>query len=175
MDSHYIDFFLQPIVANLSAYIRDSSHVLDTLKSYTWEDHYLKASLDVYSLYTSIPHTVGLRALQYFLYKDLTINSRQAQFLIKGTDFCLHHNDFTFLDQFFLQLRGTAMGGKFGSMLCKHHNGVLGRVCHLEPQSLRPTHQVLRLIHWWCPHHLEWISGPILFLCIPLQHQWTWT
>lgn len=87
--------------------------ILATLQHYNWEKGYLWASLDVCALYTSIPHSEGLRALQYVLYKDLTVNLWQAQFVIEGSEFCLQHNYFTFLDQFYLQLKGTAMGLNF--------------------------------------------------------------
>lgn len=54
--SHYIDFFLQPIISGLPSYIRDSGHVIETLQNYKWETDYLWASLDVVSLYTSMPN-----------------------------------------------------------------------------------------------------------------------
>lgn len=59
------------------------------------------------------PFEVGLTALQYFLTRESNINSRQAKFLVDSTEFCLKHNYFTFLDRFYLQLRGTAMGANF--------------------------------------------------------------
>lgn len=112
--SQYIDFFLQPIVSNLPAFIMDSNHVLESLHHYQWEDGYLWASLDVCSLYTSVPHTVGIRALQYFLY---IINSlrilEKPQFLVDGTKFYLQHNYFTFHNQFYLKLQGAALGANF--------------------------------------------------------------
>lgn len=89
--SHYINFFLQPM---LLSYIKDSSHVIETLQNYKWETDYLWASLDVVSLYTLIPHRVGLEALQNFLSKDSNMNYRQAQFLVDDAGFCLEHNLF---------------------------------------------------------------------------------
>lgn len=53
--SIYIDQFLQPLAQNLPSYIRDGPHLLDMLKPYTWEQNYWWLSLDVSSLYTSIP------------------------------------------------------------------------------------------------------------------------
>lgn len=111
--SVYIDRFLQPFVCQLPSYIRDSNQVLEALRSYRWESHYLWASLDVSSLYTSIPHEVGLEALQYFLSRSYETNSDQATFIVEGTNFCLRHNYFTFLEEFYLQLKGTAMGANF--------------------------------------------------------------
>lgn len=111
--SQYIDLLLQPLVQALPSYIKDSNQVIEQLKHYAWVEGYMWASLDVSSLYTSIPHLVGLNAVQHFLAKDGNMNSRQAKFLVDGTEFCLTHNYFTFLDQFYLQRKGTAMGANF--------------------------------------------------------------
>lgn len=111
--SQYIDLWLQPFVQALPSYIKDSNHVIEQLEKYLWIEGYMWASLDVSSLYTSIPHQVGLSAVQHFLVKDGNVNSRQARFLVEGTKFCLTHNYFTFLDQFYLQCKGTAMGANF--------------------------------------------------------------
>lgn len=78
----YIDFFLQSKVCELPSYISYSSHVINILKQYIWEDTYMWASLDVTSLYTSIPHGVGLSAVQYFLTKYCDKNSKQSEFLL---------------------------------------------------------------------------------------------
>lgn len=78
------------------------------LASYKWEDDYVWASLDVYSLYTSNPHEVGLTALQYFLTKD-----HQGQFIIDSSKFSLEHTYFVFLDEFYLQRNGPAMGDSY--------------------------------------------------------------
>lgn len=64
--SMLLDYFLQPLVTNLSVYIKDSGHLLELHHNYKWED-YVWVSVDVASLYTSIPHEAGLRALEHFL------------------------------------------------------------------------------------------------------------
>lgn len=111
--SQYIDFFLQPIVSGLPSHIKDSGHIIGALQSYVWDNDYLWASLDVVSLYTSIPHKVGLEARQHFLSKDPNMNPRQAQFLIDATGFCLEHNYFVFQDKFYIQKHRTAMVDNF--------------------------------------------------------------
>lgn len=65
--STYVDTFLQPLVQTLPSYIRDSSQLLDTFKTYTWEHSYIWLSRDVQSLYTSIPHGVSLAVLSHFI------------------------------------------------------------------------------------------------------------
>lgn len=111
--SAYIDHLLQPMMCQLTSYIKDSSYVIDIFQDYSWHDEYMWASLDVASLYTSIPPDVGIAAVQYFLSKNCQMHSKQSEFLLSSIDFCLHHNYFTFLDLFYLQRKGTAMGANF--------------------------------------------------------------
>lgn len=111
--SQYVDVFLQPLAQSLPSYIRDSTHLLERLSLYTWDDNYLWLSLDVNSLYTSIPHNIGLRALQHFLSQDNMTNPDQATFILDATTFCLTHNYFLFQGDYYLQTTGTAMGANF--------------------------------------------------------------
>ena len=72
-------------------------------------------TFDVTSLYTSIPHEYGLKALGYFLttFKE-EINPRfNNQFILDAADFILKNNSLTFDSMFFLQLKRTAMGAVF--------------------------------------------------------------
>ena len=111
--SLYIDHFLQPIVFQLESYVRDSTHLLELLSPYQREPTYTWLSLDVCSLYTSIPHSFGLMALEQFLSNEPLINPRQASFILSATLFCLTHNYFTFNGDFFHQIQGTAMCANF--------------------------------------------------------------
>lgn len=95
--SLYIDHFLQPIVQKLQSYIRDGTHLMELLSAYRWEPTYTWLSLDVNSLYTSIPHAFGLIALEHFLAKDPLINPRQAAFALsrsgaRGRRSHFHHH-----------------------------------------------------------------------------------
>lgn len=109
----YIDHFLQDIVVELPSFVKDSGHVLEILSNYKWLPGYRWLSLDVASLYTSINHTFGLRAINHFLLKDDRMNSRQAKFLLDCVEFSLTHNYFSFLGDHYLQIKGTAMGARF--------------------------------------------------------------
>lgn len=111
--SKYIDHHLQPLAQGLQSYIRDGTHLLDLLKSYRWENRYTWISLDVNSLYTSIPHTFGLTALSHFLSEDPYMSNGQASFILDCARYCLTHNYFVFDDQYYLQVQGTAMGANF--------------------------------------------------------------
>ncbi|XP_062918361.1 chitinase domain-containing protein 1 isoform X1 [Mobula hypostoma] len=69
--------------------------------------------MDVQSLYTSIPHQQGLKALHFFL------DSRPNQFpstttLLRLAELVLTLNNFSFGSSYFLQTKGVAMGTRMG-------------------------------------------------------------
>ena len=72
-------------------------------------------SCDITSLYTSIPHSLGITALKYWLNKLPHLIPRRvtSDFILEAAEFILCNNYFTFDGLMFLQLIGTAMGTKF--------------------------------------------------------------
>lgn len=102
-------------MTNLQSFVRDSSHILEILSHYVWQPRYRWLSLDVASLYTSIDHTHGLRAVNYFLSKERTLNSVQAKCVLDCVEFSLTHNHFSFLGEHYLQIKGTAIGARFAT------------------------------------------------------------
>eukprot|EP00079_Xenopus_tropicalis_P032370 XP_017946141.1 PREDICTED: uncharacterized protein LOC108645441 [Xenopus tropicalis] len=110
----FIDHFLQPLVLRLPSYLRDSGHLLHSLNNYQWNLPNLKwASIDVASLYSCIPHDLGLQAIEFHLNQYSTYDSNFITFLLKSIYFLLTHNFFYFDKKYYLQCRGTAMGAKF--------------------------------------------------------------
>eukprot|EP00061_Rhincodon_typus_P015651 g43442.t1 len=66
--------------------------------------------MDISALYTSIPHNYGIAAIASVL------NTNSCQFpdtILQLIRFIFNHNVFPFDNQFFIQMRGTAMGTKF--------------------------------------------------------------
>ena len=72
-------------------------------------------SFDIESLYSNIPHALGLEAVDYRLTKhSYILNSRFSKGLILGgIQLILEHNIFRFNNIYFKQNKGTAMGTKF--------------------------------------------------------------
>ena len=94
----------------LPSYIKDTTHFLLRLQNLgPLPDNAILVTLDVSSLYTNIPHKEGIEACRHFL------NTRQNKSL-PTERICdlirmiLTMNNFTFNDQHFLQIHGTAMG-----------------------------------------------------------------
>ena len=72
------------------------------------------ASCDVVSLYTSVPHDLGLKAFSYWIGKrrNLIPERFTKAFILEAASFVLSNNNFQFDIYMFLQLLGTAMGTK---------------------------------------------------------------
>ena len=109
--SAFVDFFIKPFVHALPAYIKDSTDFINKLSSVTDlpGDTFL-LTLDVTSLYTNIPHSEGLEALNHFLLnRDQTINPPN-KFIADLATFVMEYNYFCFDGDFYLQTSGVSMG-----------------------------------------------------------------
>ena len=111
--SNLIDIILKPLVSHVTSYIRDSTDFLTKLPT-TVPNETLLATFDVVSLYTNIPHDLGLTAVKYWLdkYPDSIDQRFLCKFILEATKFILENNTFQFNDKYYFQISGTAMGTK---------------------------------------------------------------
>ena len=67
---------------------------------------------NVTSLYTNIPHELGLKAIEYWLdkYPELIHSRFNKSFILEALKLFLNNNHFVFNEEFFHQIDGTAMG-----------------------------------------------------------------
>lgn len=109
----FIEFFLAPIARNLKSYVRDSMHVISIVNEFSLPPNSFLFTLDVTSLYTSIPHEAGIAACSHAFtrYPD---TRRPDLTLLSMLRLLLNSNDFVFGHERFLQTHGTMMGGAFG-------------------------------------------------------------
>ncbi|KAJ7326790.1 hypothetical protein JRQ81_016549, partial [Phrynocephalus forsythii] len=63
------------------------------------------ATMDVETLYTSIPHKDGLQAIT-----NTIQNKKESHIITTLWDFVLSHNYFSFDNKNYLQINGTTMG-----------------------------------------------------------------
>ena len=62
--SEFLDYHLKPVMQNGKLYIRDSGHLLEKIKNIsTLPENAILVTADVKGLHPSIPHQVGLSAL----------------------------------------------------------------------------------------------------------------
>ena len=109
----YLDVALQPLVQPLPTDIKFNTHAFSLTEgihqqNQNFEPKYLFTT-DVPSLYTCIPHSGGLKALQYFLNKHSALHP-PTDTLYRRAKFVLTKNAFSFRDEIFSEMSGVAMG-----------------------------------------------------------------
>ncbi len=114
--SKFIDLFLQPYIQNSESYIKDSQNVLQNCEKLKVKENYFLYSCDFESLYTNINTEEAIRLIsKYFETRmspyimDLDINGLNG--ILK---LILYNNIFYFINSYYIQINGLAMGGKCG-------------------------------------------------------------
>ena len=112
--SNLIDILLKPYLSLIQSCVRDDIDLLNHLPPEINENE-IFVSFDVTSLYSCIPHDLGMEAIQYWLSKrpDLLPDRISTEFVVNSIKLILENNSFQFGDRHFLQKNGTAMGTKF--------------------------------------------------------------
>ncbi|XDV42480.1 hypothetical protein PO909_011135 [Leuciscus waleckii] len=110
--AEFIDFYLNPLATRHSSYIRDTNDFLDKVNNLRVPPGAILFSLDVESLYTNIETPLGLKAVRdcFSRYPDA---SRPDEAILELLELSLTCNDFEFEGEFYLQIKGTAMGKRF--------------------------------------------------------------
>ena len=111
--SAYVDKILQPFLQKIPSYIQDTTQFLNcTSKIKSVPHNVLIVSMDVKTLYSSIPHSDGIKACKIFMIEN-GFTSLEISNITKIIDFILTHNYFEFNDKSYIQTHGTAMGKKW--------------------------------------------------------------
>ena len=112
--SRIIDHWLQDSVTQLPSYIKDSTDMLQTIQHWNMQHGPFQdvtlVTIDVISLYTNIPHADMVQALHHFCEHTHSSKIPSIDILIQAVQHVLSNNFFTFEDQTFQQIQGTAMG-----------------------------------------------------------------
>ena len=112
--SQLIDVRLKPFLKHIKSFICDSLDFLIKCPREIDEDIEI-VTFDVISLYTSIPHEFSLEALDYFLttYQEDLHSRCKKEFVLESANFILKNNTLTFDSEFYLQIKGRAIGTIF--------------------------------------------------------------
>lgn len=134
--SEFIDHYLKPVSNLHPSYVKDTPDFITKIRSVKVPPKALLITLDVDALYTNIDNTNGLKAVQdtFNQYPD---PSRPQQQILDLLKISLENNDFTFNNEWFLQIWGTAMGKKFAPeyadiFMANWEKGALSK-CPLKP------------------------------------------
>ena len=108
--SEFVDRGLQPLLASIPSYIKDSTDFLNKLGLFdNLPDDAILVTLDVTALFSSIPHNDDIGACKKYLDRR-TLSTTSSEDICQLIRFILENNVFSFNDEFFLQVCGTAMG-----------------------------------------------------------------
>ena len=109
--SELLEKILAPFVPHLKTYVKDDRDFLSRLPRFIPYECDL-ISCDIVSLYTNIPHALGVEAVRYWLTKrtDLIPARFSIEFILEAVQFVLQNNYFMFDGVCRHQDIGTAMG-----------------------------------------------------------------
>ncbi|CAC5363519.1 unnamed protein product [Mytilus coruscus] len=111
--SHFIDIVLKPLCREVPSFIRDDLEFLNHLPRTVNPDSEL-ITFDIVSLYTNIPHDLGITAVKYWLEntENVVENRLTKEFILASLKLILERNIFYFDGTYYHQKKGTAMGTK---------------------------------------------------------------
>ena len=107
--SKYVDYHLQPIKKEIPSYIKDINDFINKINNRNIPKESIFVTLDVKSLYASIPNPEGIAAVKkaHERYQHKTVPTKViASFLA----LILTLNNFIFNSKFYLQIKGCEMG-----------------------------------------------------------------
>jgi hypothetical protein len=107
-----LDIKLQPYLKQIPTYIQSSTDILIKLNNKQFPKTCAFLVADIESLYPSIPTAEGLQKLKQFLNRHYH-DADDTEFILQLANWVLKNNMFTFNDEYYLQISGTAMGTPF--------------------------------------------------------------
>ena len=114
--SEYIDKFLTPISVLHPAYLKDTYDFVDKITNVEIADNHLLVTGDITSLYTNMNIERILKTVEE-AFEKYPNSSRPSSEILDLLKITLNGNDFSFNDEFYLQIYGTAMGKKYAPAL----------------------------------------------------------
>ena len=112
--SNLVDILLKPFLIRIKSYIKDN---LDFLAKCSREKkrNTILTTFHVVGPYSNIPHEYGLEAIEYWLDKfPESLHPRfSKKFVLESVKFILENHNLNFDNEYFNQIKGTAMGTIF--------------------------------------------------------------
>ena len=107
--SAFVDRELQPLLANIPSYIKDTDFLNKLSRFDNLADNTILVTLDVIPLYSSIPHNDGIAACKKYLDRR-ALSTTSSEDICQLTKFILQNNVFSFNNEYFLQVCGEDIG-----------------------------------------------------------------
>ena len=113
--SAYVDQQIRHLVPRIPSYLEDITHLLHLLLGKTLAPQDLLVSTDVQSLYTNIPHTEGIQALNGIL-EEAHTDPMKKLLICRLAKVVLTKNYFTFNNSLYRQIQSTALGTRMAPL-----------------------------------------------------------
>lgn len=110
--AEFIDYYLNPLSIIHPSYVKDTYHFVDIVKKLKIPKQAMFFSIDVDSLYTNIDIKSGLETVKKIFQNNPNPDRPDGE-ILQLLEINLTKNDFLFNGEYFLQIKGTAMGKKF--------------------------------------------------------------
>ena len=114
-----------PLVQSLPSYVKDTNHMLRIVESFRFpgETNFV-FTIDVKSLYTTIPNRDGLLALSTHFLDKRAVLQPPTHTLVHLAELVLIFNTFTFNVKYYKLIGGVAMGSRLGPIYgpCRGQN-----------------------------------------------------
>jgi hypothetical protein len=114
--SKYIDYFIRPISIKHSAYLKDTYDFISKVRDRSIPTGCILVTGDVSALYTNMETSRTIRVVKEAMEKYPN-DRRPDKHLLQLLDITLKNNDFSFNNEMFLQITGTAMGKAYAPSL----------------------------------------------------------
>ena len=113
--SIFLDTLLRELLCAdiVPSYLKDSTDLLRLLEQTPIPKNAILVTMDICSLYPSIPLDEGISALRYFVFQHLHCPHKDKLLIMALTQWVLRNNYISFMDLTFKQIRGVAMGTPF--------------------------------------------------------------
>ena len=155
-----IDHVLQPISQSYPDCLHNSSSLSKLLESLHVPENVILVTLDVESLYPSIPQSDCLRTVYEEMNKLRHLLLFEPNLIIQLLHLCVNHNYFEFASLVFQQIQGTLMGAAFSPTIANIFMSVVLRE-FLGSQS----HQPLLIKRYIDDLFILWEHGEALLKC----------
>ncbi|CAG2206353.1 unnamed protein product [Mytilus edulis] len=134
--SHFIDIVLKPLCREVPSFIRDDLEFLNHLPK-TVNPNSELITFDIVSLYTNIPHDLGITAVKYWLENTENVieNRLTKEFILASLKLILERNIFYFNGTFYHQKKATAMGTKMAPSYATLVLGYLEQLLYEKNES----------------------------------------
>ena len=154
--SELIEKILSPLVPLLRSFVKDDWDFINRLPRTTDFECELY-SIDIVSLYTNIPHKLGLEAIEYYIdkFRDKIPKRFTKQFILESIEFVLTNNNFFFDGICRHQEDGTAMGSKMAPPYANLSIGYLEETKLYPALSRHFTPDMVELIIRWFLRYID--------------------